>query len=100
MDKHCPSCSCAGMRTLPMFGSQEAQIGVMLVAPNAEGFLGRAYKMPRDGVTAIADLEPHGPAGQYDHDGTLVRELPEGDPRHLPAGTPADGDAPFWAGLA
>jgi hypothetical protein len=88
------------MRTLPIFGGQEVQTGMMLVAPNADGFVARAYKMPPSGVTSVHDLEPLGAAGQYDHDRRLVRELPDDDPRPLLAGKPPIAEPPFWAGLA
>jgi hypothetical protein len=50
------------------------------------------------------DLEPVGPAGQYDRAGTLLAELPQMSADELRlAGVfhpQQPADAPFWAGLA
>jgi hypothetical protein len=106
--KHCPSCTC-GARAVPVMTPDGIQMrdvepATLLIFASGDGYKAQVCKMAQSGTASVEDLEPVGPAGQYDRAGTLLAELPQmtTDEMRLagvfhpqqPAG------APFWAGLA
>jgi hypothetical protein len=59
--------------TLPVIGGEPVQTGIMLIEPNADGYVARIYDMPPTGTRRIEDMRPR-LVGQYDHQGTLIGE--------------------------
>jgi hypothetical protein len=102
--KHCPSCTCGDPQPVVVMAPDGiAGAGLLLMFRNSGGYKAQVVRMPPSGTTRLEDLEPAGPAGQYDRDGTLLAELPQmtADEMRL-AGVfhPQQANAPFWAGLA
>jgi hypothetical protein len=104
--KHCPSCTC-GSPPVAVMGRDgitgvPVETGLLLMFRNRGGYKAQVVRMPPPGALRIEDLEPVGPSGQYDCDGSLLAELPQMTAEEMRlAGVfhPQQPEPPFWAGL-